>query len=65
MQWLAAVNHEPNAGEFTVTQRSGLLIARYLGDDAQVCREGFGLLWSAAVEEKLGETPAIPRIWHT
>ncbi|WP_439101132.1 urease accessory protein UreD [Congregibacter sp.] len=63
--WLEAVNPEPNQGEFTVTQRGELLIARYLGDDAQHCRQGFARLWQAASEDTRGITPAVPRIWHT
>ncbi|WOJ95903.1 urease accessory protein UreD [Congregibacter brevis] len=64
-QWLKSVNHKLNEGEFTVTQRSGLVIARYLGDDAIRCRQGFAQLWINITEESLGVTPAIPRIWHT
>lgn len=64
-QWLEGVNAEGNNGEFTVTQRDTLMIARYLGEDAQRCREGFAQLWSAAVYELRGSAPATPRIWHT
>ncbi|WOJ94104.1 urease accessory protein UreD [Congregibacter variabilis] len=64
-QWLEAVNSDANCGAFTVTQRGSLMIARYLGDDAQRCREGFASLWSTAVRELRGHVPATPRIWHT
>ncbi|EED32942.1 urease accessory protein UreD [gamma proteobacterium NOR5-3] len=64
-QWLEAVNLDANNGAFTVTQRDTLMIARYLGEDAQRCREGFAQLWEAAVLELRGSTPATPRIWHT
>ncbi|EAQ99141.1 urease accessory protein UreD [Congregibacter litoralis] len=63
--WLRAVNPAPNQGAFTVTHRGELVIARYLGDDAQHCRAGFARLWRAATEDVLGVTPATPRIWHT
>ncbi|MFT4873534.1 urease accessory protein UreD [Congregibacter sp.] len=63
--WLSSVNSASNNGAFTVTQRGGLMIARYLGDDAQRCREGFARLWSKAVDELRGTVPATPRIWHT
>ncbi|MFK8042287.1 urease accessory protein UreD [Congregibacter sp.] len=64
-QWLKSVNHELNEGEFTITQRSGLIIARYLGEDALRCRQGFTQLWTTIAEETTGVKPAIPRIWHT
>lgn len=64
-QWLEGVNTEDNNGAFTVTQRDTLMIARYLGEDAQRCRKGFASLWSAAVHELRGRAPQTPRIWHT
>ncbi|WP_439106944.1 urease accessory protein UreD [Congregibacter sp.] len=64
-QWLASVNSSPNNGQFTVTQRAGLMIARYLGDDAMRCRQGFAQLWCASSEDLRGQAPATPRIWHT
>lgn len=64
-RWLAEFNTDSNEGEFTLTQRGELLLARYLGDDAQRCREGFAELWRSATRESHGEPPATPRIWHT
>ncbi len=59
--WLRAFNGEDDQGAFTVSARSGLTIARYLGEDAQNCRQGFADLW-----QRLTTEPAeIPRIWHT
>jgi urease accessory protein len=64
-EWLRGVNGSENAGPFTATHRGGLLIARYLGQDAQHCREGFARLWSQTLQNQHGTTPALPRIWHT
>jgi len=64
-QWLAQFNTELHEGEFTLAHRGELLIARYLGEDAQRCREGFSELWRSATQETHGRSPAIPRIWHT
>jgi urease accessory protein len=63
--WLAAVNEDANAGAFTATVRGDWLVARYLGQDAQRCREGFALLWTQTMQAQRGVTPAAPRIWHT
>lgn len=62
--WLAAHNGD-DAGPFSVTERAGLLIARYRGNDAYRCRQGFAALWSATSRARDGVTPEIPRIWHT
>ncbi|MDP5052284.1 MAG: urease accessory protein UreD [Congregibacter sp.] len=64
-QWLIDVNAQANRGDFTVTQRGSVLVARYLGENALRAREGFIRLWSAAAEQTRGIAPAIPRIWHT
>jgi urease accessory protein len=62
--WLSA-QHTRESGAFSVTQREGLLIARYRGDDAYRCRQGFAALWSATSRARDGVGPEIPRIWHT
>lgn len=64
-QWLGRFNGERGEGEFTLTHRGELFIARYLGDDAQRCREGFAELWRSARHQVQGSSPAMPRIWHT
>ena len=62
--WLDSVN--PTAdGPFSVTRRRDLLIARYRGEDAVQCRQGFAALWLAQGETRDGAAPAVPRIWHT
>ena len=63
--WRIASNGGDANGDFCVTQRGELLVARYLGDDAQRCREGFALLWQRLAQLRDGFTPAQPRIWHT
>lgn len=52
-------------GEFCVTQRGEILIARYLGDDAQHCRQHFAALVNDVAEQCFEETLVVPRIWHT
>jgi urease accessory protein len=64
-RWLEAVNGHGGVGEFSVTQRGDLLLARYLGEDAARCRTGFSRLWQAQRKAALGYAPSEPRIWHT
>lgn len=73
--WLESVNIdrrtdsresvEEAESPFTVSQRAQILIARYLGEDAMRCRDGFAKLWRALREQSTGKRPAIPRIWNT
>lgn len=63
--WLARVNGPGLAGDFSVTQRGELLLARYLGEQAQVARAGFCDLWQCLGRLRDGVAPSEPRIWHT
>ena len=63
--WLETVNGATLTGDFSVTQRRELVIARYLGNDAMRCREGFSRLWRDVTEDRDGAQPSEPRIWHT
>lgn len=63
--WLISVNGETGVGCFSVTQRGPLLLARYRGDDAQHCRQGFSELWRAIPPVDGDPVPSEPRIWHT
>lgn len=63
--WLASENTAQKSGTFSLSQRGELLLARYLGDDAQYCRAAFSRLWQALNTECHGHFPAEPRIWHT
>ena len=51
--------------EFTVTQRLGVLLVRYLGDDMNQCRAGMWQAWALIRPELLARPACIPRIWHT
>ncbi|MEL7046970.1 MAG: urease accessory protein UreD, partial [Pseudomonadota bacterium] len=63
--WLSCENTAQQTGTFSLTQRGELLLARYLGEDAQCCRAAFSRLWQALNSECYGHCPAEPRIWHT
>jgi urease accessory protein len=63
--WLATVNGPGLTGDFSITQRDDLLLGRYLGEQAQVARAGFSLLWQRSGLCRDGAEPSIPRIWHT
>ncbi|MEM6301216.1 MAG: urease accessory protein UreD [Pseudomonadota bacterium] len=64
-RWLAEVKKLDSSGLFSITVKGELLIARYRGDDAFLCRQGFSILWQTAWCATFGEHPAEPRIWHT
>ena len=53
------------AGEWGITQKSSLFIARYLGQSAQACRRGFELLWQHLRPAMLKYSHCRPRIWNT
>jgi urease accessory protein len=63
--WLRDVNGPGGEGEFSLTQRGSLLLARYRGEDAQRCRVGFSRLWRRVMLDTTGREPEEPRIWHT
>ncbi len=48
-----------------LTQKNELFIARYMGDSAAHCRQGFEWLW-ASIRPQLNQKSAVaPRIWQT
>jgi urease accessory protein len=49
---------------FAVTQRDGVLIARYLGDSAEQARACLGAAWQWLRLAALGRTAMPPRIWN-
>jgi urease accessory protein len=51
-------------GAFTLTQRAGLVIVRYLGNAAAEARQGFTLAWQYLHRQQGGSVVA-PRIWAT
>lgn len=50
---------------FTVTQRLGVLLVRYLGDDMMECRAGMWQAWALIRPVLLKRPVCIPRIWLT
>jgi urease accessory protein len=48
-----------------ITQKDDLCIARYLGDSAVVCRQGFEYLWQQLRPAMLNKSATVPRIWAT
>lgn len=51
--------------EWGITQKGELLIIRYIGNSASICRQGFQQLWES-IRPLLCQKPAVaPRIWAT
>lgn len=50
---------------FSLTQKSDLLIGRYLGCSATQGRLGLAAMWAGLRPALLGKTAVEPRIWHT
>lgn len=61
---LASADHA-NAGRWGVTQRSGVLLVRYLGDSSESCRRGFERIWQQLRPQLLSRPVHRPRIWNT
>lgn len=55
----------PIGREWGLTRRGEVLLARYLGDSAEICRRGFEQLWRLLRPELLGRPVHRPRIWNT
>lgn len=51
--------------DFTVTERLGVLLVRYLGDDMNRCRDGMWQAWALIRPILLARPACIPRIWLT
>ncbi len=58
-------DNECPAHRWGITQKDDLCIARYLGDSAVVCRQGFEYLWQQLRPVMLNKSAAAPRIWAT
>ncbi len=52
-------------GTLAITQKPGVLIARYLGDHAEDARTAFELMWHAIRPHILNRKGCEPRIWRT
>lgn len=48
-----------------ITQRSGVLLIRYLGESAETCRRGFERIWQLLRPQLLSRSIHRPRIWNT
>ncbi|GGB43270.1 urease accessory protein UreD 2 [Oceanisphaera marina] len=68
-QWnsalLDALRSRLAAPDFTVTERLGVLLVRYLGDDMNRCRDGMWQAWGLIRPELMARPACIPRIWLT
>ena len=51
--------------DWGVSQRGGVLLVRYLGASAEVCRQGFETIWQLLRPILLARTVQRPRIWNT
>jgi urease accessory protein len=51
--------------DFTLTERLGVLLVRYLGTDMNNCRDGMWRAWGLIRPAVLGRPAVIPRIWLT
>lgn len=63
--WREQLNSAALPGEWGMTQKPGLFIARFLGQSAQDCRRGFEILWRQLRPLMLGFEACRPRIWNT
>ena len=63
--WREALTRLRLDGEWGVSQKPGIFVARYLGMSAADCRSGFETLWSF-LRPLVNSKPACrPRIWNT
>jgi len=51
--------------QWGLTQKKSVFMARYLGDDVSLCRQGFELVWRLARPYFNGREAVSPRIWAT
>lgn len=63
--WREAIEQLRLLGEWGVSQKPGIFIARYLGMSAAECRRGFETLWSLLRPLVNGKLMCRPRIWNT
>jgi urease accessory protein len=56
---------QPSAGRSAVTRLPGLIVARYLGAEAEPGHDYFVRLWRVLRPALLGRTAEPPRIWRT
>lgn len=63
--WRRELELQSLPGEWGMTQKPDIFIARYLGHSAQQCRRGFELLWRRLRPILTGHESCRPRIWNT
>ena len=56
---------EPASGRAGITRLPGVLLARYLGDRADVAHNYFLRIWQVLRPVLLGREATVPRIWRT
>lgn len=64
-QWREQLQALNIPGEWGITQKPGIFLARYLGQSAQHCRQGFEMLWQSVRPEMINKPAVRPRIWNT
>jgi urease accessory protein len=62
---ITALRESLSSPDFTVTERLGVLLVRYLGDDMNICRDGMWQAWALIRPALLARPACIPRIWLT
>lgn len=65
LDFLQASSRQDIAGHWSLTQKGGLLIVRYLGDSAAQCRTGFERVWQILRPLLNNKAAVAPRIWNT
>lgn len=65
LEHLAILASADDGHHWGLTQKNDLFIARYLGDSAARCRQGFEWLWHAIRPALNQKTGVVPRIWRT
>jgi urease accessory protein len=63
--WREALTQLNLSGEWGLSQKPGIFIARYLGMSAEQCRRGFEILWSRVRPVVKQKEICRPRIWNT
>lgn len=63
--WRQALQDLNLEGEWGLSQKPELLVARYLGQSAEQGKKGFELLWQCVRPNLVGRSACRPRIWNT
>lgn len=62
---MLAERYPGGSPQWGITQKQGLFIARYLGQSAAQCRQGFSDIWSRIRPALCAREAVWPRIWNT